>query len=406
MLRVRTKKIVRCVIAVCLSALLLEVLLRVFFSIKVGAVVLLYGIVDSPHDALFDPKGVMLRWDQKHANTAIHDNVFENYSKYFPNQKRIHPDEFGNTIEATINSSGFRGNDFERKKQPGVVRVVTLGASSTFGFKTRDDQTYPHYLQEALNKSASAPRPTNSVATLRGSNITYEVINLGIPHLQSDQICSLFLAEALPLEPDIVTFYEGYTDASSGKRDDASLQRMKRIPFVTTVFRELRHRFLSVALVANKLFGRRYAAGNATVTGFQGEAETKRAQFIRNLDAINRECQSRGIQFIVANQQAASLCMNREEIRGVAYAEEAALLSNKLATNGGVFALEKYFLIHHELMSAEKHWAKTNGVAFVDVVGAMDRDRQCLIDWMHLNATGNQIVASAFCAAITTPQRE
>jgi len=55
------------------------------------------------------------------------------------------------------------------------VRVVTLGASSTFGFHNRDDQTYPRQLENLLNQEA------------RGST-RYEVINLGIPHLTSDEI--------------------------------------------------------------------------------------------------------------------------------------------------------------------------------------------------------------------------
>jgi len=398
----RSKKLLRYILTVCLCAVALEALVRVYYSVKVGAEVLLYGIVDSPHDVLFDPKGVMLRWDEKYANTAIHNNVFENYSKYYPNQKRIHPDEFGKTIDATINSSGFRGKNFERKKKPGVVRIVTLGASSTFGFKTRDDQTYPYLLEEALN---TALRSTNSAKPVESSDqpiSRYEVINLGIPHLQSDQIYSLFMAEAVPLEPDVVTFYEGYTDAAGGPRDDAVRQRVKRIPLVTTVFRELRHRVLFVALVANKSFGRRYAALDATVNGFQGEAQAKQEQFIKNLEAIYQECQKRHFLFIVANQQAKSLNVDRDKIQGVSYAEEASLLRGKLSTNGGVFALEKYFLIHNGLMDAERQWARTNNVSFVDVIGAMNPNRQCLIDWMHLNDEGNRIVAAALGDKIIT----
>jgi len=397
----RSKRILHFVTVVCLCAFALELLARVYFSAKLGAVVLLYGIVDSPQDELFDPKGAVMRWDEKYANTAIHDNVFDNYSKYFPNQKRIHPDEFGNTIDATINSSGFRGKNFQQKKKTGVVRIVTLGASSTFGFKTRDDQTYPHFLEETLNKSLPLP---NLVGSSNGNIINYEVINLGIPHMQSDQIRSLFLAEAVPLEPDIVTFYEGYTDAASSPRDDAAVQRVKRIPFATPVFRELRHRLLSVALIAKRLFSRNYAPLDATENGFQGEAQAKQEKFIKELQAIYQECRTRNILFIVASQQAKSLNVDREKIQGISYAREAVLLREKLSTAGAVFALEKYFLIHNDLMDAERQWATTNGVPFVDVIGAMDSNRQCLIDWMHLNAQGNQIVASALADKIIRRQ--
>jgi hypothetical protein len=324
MMNPRSKKILwRTITVSLLCAVATELLVRVYFSLKLGWVVLLYGIVESPHDVMFDPKGVVLRWDEKYANTAIHDNVFENYSKYYPNQSRIHLDESGKQIAATINSSGFRGGNFEKKKEPGVVRIVTLGASSTFGFKTRDDETYPYYLEEELNRtlaSGSAVRGGQSISSSSPSISRYEVINLGIPHLQSDQIYSLFLAEAVPLEPDIVVFYEGYTDAAGSPRGDAVIQGVKRIPLVTTVFRELRHRLLTVALVANKAFGRPYDPLDAKVSGFQEEARVKSAQFVKNIESLNQECQKKGIRLIVANQQAQSLHLDREKIKGVSYA--------------------------------------------------------------------------------------
>jgi lysophospholipase L1-like esterase len=380
-------------VAICLAPVLLEATARAYFAVKVGRDVLLYGIVESPHDVLFDPKGEVLRWDERNANTAIHDNVFANYSKYYPHQNRIHPDESGTRIDATINSSGFRGKDFERKKKPGVTRIVTLGASSTFGFKTRDDQTYPYYLEEILNK-ANSDREISK----------YEVINLGIPHLRSDQIYSLFMAEAVPLEPDIVTFYEGYIDASSSPRDKVVVASVKKVPFVTGTFRELRHRLLSVAWVANKLFGRRYPPNDATVKDFQVEMQDRKARFVENLEAIYQECQRRHFLFIVMNQQAKSFHVDRDRIKGVTYSTETALLREKLSTTG-VLELEKHFLIHGDLMEGERQWVKANDVPFVDVIGAMDSNRQYLIDWMHLNAQGNRIVATALSDKIAGIRR-
>ncbi len=66
-----------------------------------------------------------------------------------------------------INEQGFRGRNFG-PKSPGVVRVVTLGASSTFGFYNRDHETYPHQLEQVLNERCDSQH--------------FEVLNLGIPH--------------------------------------------------------------------------------------------------------------------------------------------------------------------------------------------------------------------------------
>lgn len=77
------------------------------------------------------------------------------------------------------------------------LRVVTLGASSTFGYHDRDDETYPFLLEQALD----AQRPA-----------TFEVLNMGILHNTSRQILALFEEDVLPAEPDVVIFYEGVND--------------------------------------------------------------------------------------------------------------------------------------------------------------------------------------------------
>ena len=98
-----------------------------------------------------------------------------------------------------INPAGS-AEDFEPQKAPGVIRILTLGSSSTFGFYDADDETYRYYLQELLNRRCAGEH-------------RFEVINFGIPHSTSDRIAALFLAEGVPLDPDVVTFYEGRNDS-------------------------------------------------------------------------------------------------------------------------------------------------------------------------------------------------
>ena len=88
-----------------------------------------------------------------------HGNKRQGYSKYFPREVKYHEDvDTGEMFVVGINQQGFRGKDFDIKKQPGVVRVVTLGASSTFGFYNRDHETYPHQLAEILNERCTSRR--------------------------------------------------------------------------------------------------------------------------------------------------------------------------------------------------------------------------------------------------------
>jgi len=159
-------------VASLMAGLLLELTVRAAFAIRVGPSLLLYGFVN-----------------QRMEDVQRHENVAAGYSKYFPRQVRYDTDaETHERFAVRINRHGFRGKDFNIEKPADVVRVVTLGASSTFGYHDRDDETYPYYLEQRLSA--------------RYAGASFKVINLGIPHLTSEHILALFHAEALPLTPD------------------------------------------------------------------------------------------------------------------------------------------------------------------------------------------------------------
>ena len=46
-------------------------------------------------------------------------------------------------------------------------------------------------------------------------NVSYEVVNVGLPWIRSDEILALTRAEILGYEPDLITLYAGFNDASS-----------------------------------------------------------------------------------------------------------------------------------------------------------------------------------------------
>ena len=70
------------------------------------------------------PRGVDIRRAEEESTVAFHLNQAKNYTKYYPNEKLVDHDEFGSRFEVKINSRGFRGEDFELAKRPGVIRVL------------------------------------------------------------------------------------------------------------------------------------------------------------------------------------------------------------------------------------------------------------------------------------------
>lgn len=333
-----------------------------------------------------------------HENVAVHGNLVGPYSKYFPHERKWAIDARG-TYQIRIDNHGFRGPDFEVAKRPGTIRVLTLGASSTFGFEDRDDETYPYFLQRALAHRT------------RGRQ-RFEVINFSVPHHDSRQILAMFLDEGLTLSPDVVTMYEGINDSKIAEAEGASggwLGRLGQVSLAAELVTELRP---SVGGIPTRAWNNDVVA-----------AASRR--YLGTLDALRTACEQHGIRFIVGTQQARSLMVEREALRGMPYAEEAKLVRERLprmATRslrdtvtfvgddpegrrawlaGFVHAVTAAsFVVHAGVMDAVRAWAAARHVELVDGIARLDRHRDSLVTWVHLDARGNKILAKALAARI------
>jgi hypothetical protein len=286
-------------------------------------------------------------------------------------------------FRVTINSRGFRGKEINPHKPPGVLRVVTLGASSTFGYYSRDHQTYPRQMEDILNRECGRPE-------------SIEVINLGIPHLNSREIVTLFHGEAIPLDPDVVTYYEGINDCydkivtkTAGHKSGSRLS-------LRTAFHELRNRLLLVAFSDDVLRPPRSEYQEDEMDNFDGRVEP----FLANIERLRQECSKRGILFIVATQQARSLIVDRRDIKGMTYEQEVQLVQNTLNETGKLDRRAAHFLVHARLMAGLRQWAEQSDVPLVDVIQALNQDRNVILSWVHVSPRGNTIIARLFADAI------
>jgi lysophospholipase L1-like esterase len=94
------------------------------------------------------------------------------------------------------NSMGTRGPEFDPVKKPGIVRIVTIGASTTYCTGVAEGQTWPEVLARELGDG-------------------YEVLNLGVPGYASVEhvIQTAFLLSDLSL--DMAIYYTGWGDIRS-----------------------------------------------------------------------------------------------------------------------------------------------------------------------------------------------
>jgi lysophospholipase L1-like esterase len=112
----------------------------------------------------------------------------------------------GSKIQIKINSLGFRGDEFSREKPPGTLRIACLGASTTFCAEASgNDGTWPARLQALLQ--------------VKHPEFKVEVINAGVSGYVITESVRNLQHRVLPLEPDLVIFYEANNDMALDTRD-------------------------------------------------------------------------------------------------------------------------------------------------------------------------------------------
>jgi hypothetical protein len=85
--------------------------------------------------------------------------------------------------EVTINSAGQRGRERTREKDDGVVRILLLGDSTSWGWGVSDEEVFAHLLEGLLE---------------------VEVINLAVPGYSTDQHLLQLEREGWDWDPDLV----------------------------------------------------------------------------------------------------------------------------------------------------------------------------------------------------------
>jgi len=114
-----------------------------------------------------------------------------------------------------VNSHGLRGREIGPKR-PGVVRVLALGDSLTYGQGVADDRTLPAQLESFLNARDAGGR-------------TWEVVNAG--HRAYDMRQEIALARELApeLQPDhVIVFW--FRDDLAPRDIEGNFERIKALP--------------------------------------------------------------------------------------------------------------------------------------------------------------------------------
>lgn len=146
--------------------------------VTVGSLAVLFGAAEMV-SALFVPAPTIWLYPQE---LYVYDPKLLHRLK--PNQRA-----FTHSFPVITNSYGLRNEEFPLKPRPGVVRILCLGDSLTFGKGVAFTETYPKQLEIMLNASG------------RGR---YEVINGGVSAYDTWQEVTYLREDGWEFQPDLV----------------------------------------------------------------------------------------------------------------------------------------------------------------------------------------------------------
>jgi lysophospholipase L1-like esterase len=114
---------------------------------------------------------------------------------------------------ARISRQGLRDDDAATPKPPGVVRIVAVGDSVTYGSGGARGLGWVERLEALLAESGESRR--------------HEVWNLGVPGYNATQVLERLRTAGAPLEPDVLVYGYVLNDPQAFSLEAAALRQMR-----------------------------------------------------------------------------------------------------------------------------------------------------------------------------------
>jgi lysophospholipase L1-like esterase len=203
---------------------------------------------------------------------------------------------FTHDREVWINTNGQRGREYTPRPEPGVLRVLALGDSQTFGNGLGQEATWPTQLESELSARAGAGGPR------------IEVVNGGVPGSDTWQHEILLgrLADLYHPQVAVLAFYVNDVSPSYTPKPERTAEisntaakraayLVKRSALVSFVLQRFAQRHVEEELAQGRAYSEYILSGAPSP-----EVESGWQQVRKSLAAMKRECEWRGIDFRVA----------------------------------------------------------------------------------------------------------
>jgi len=284
-----------------------------------------------------------------------------------------------------INSHGFRGPEITMEKPRGVIRVVTVGASETFGLYESPGMEYPAQLQALLEKE----RPGR-----------YQVLNTAIPGISPSRIGYYFDTWLRKFSPDFVIYYptpsfimEAEEAPPAWKPQPTRDPGFQFKPRISGRFRDFYKRLApqSVQTYVRQWLITRAVRNHPTDWVHSSVPPEKVAAFRKELEDLAQKVRAGGSEIIFATHANLIRSGDTEEERALLIAwrklspskTESCLMETETRTNEVVTRLGVQY-----------------DIPVVDINTAIPKSSEYFADAAHFTDRGAALAAQAFLAKI------
>jgi GDSL-like Lipase/Acylhydrolase family len=280
----------------------------------------------------------------------------------------------GGNIHIKINSLGFRGDEFSRAKPANTIRIVVLGASTTFNSEVSSNEaTWPARLQAKLRQA--------------NPGVNIEVINASLGgYVASDNVKNL-RHRVLPLDPDLVIYYEANNEivADTGElaRKMGLTSGSRQPAFVMTLSKYSLMFDLAYKNLAILVRSRASSAGKID----RVPADLPN-HFITVLDEMRATLAEKNIPFLLSTF-IVKYRRNQDRATQVANADVAFYYMPWMSIDGMLDAMDVY-------NQAVLDYTKRQNLPVVDDRDAIPADAEHFTDCMHLADKGADAMAARF----------
>ncbi len=315
-------------------------------------------------------------------------NYFEKYTQNYKiewdySKNKMKPGTYftDKKIKYTINSKGFRGKEFNIKKDG--VRIIAFGGSTTIGLESSDQETYPSQLEILLNEK---------------NKENYEVLNMGFGSKSLNYIRDLFFSEAYKYEPDIIIIYSNRNSLIyDGGKIDPTFEGNKIIKV---------NYFLQQNVMTYKLLFKIYKKilnlsiqSNFFATPFGGSGISEKyliEGYKNSLIEIVKFAKDKNIKVILVKQAYyfepnIILELNNYSIRNLLEEYKNNTFKDKYKLNDEINFWSVMGTVLNKNIDELKNF---NNVVIVDPVKDLVNSGDNFTDYLHLTPKGNQILAS------------